>query len=73
VVPITKSSMPVTETISPAVATSVSTLSRPWKVWITPIFATRVNLSPARIATCCALRMVPRRMRPIAIRPRKLE
>ncbi len=73
VVPITKSSMPVTETISPALATCVSTLSSPWKVCKRPIFALRMNLSPDMIATSCAFLIEPRRMRPTAMRPRKLE
>ena len=67
-----KSSMPVTETISPAEAESISTFSSPWKARTRPIFALRGAASPERITTSCALRIVPRRMRPTAMRPRKL-
>ena len=72
VAPMVKSSMPVTETISPAAASSISTFSSPWNARTRPIFALRGAASPARMITSWALRIVPRRMRPTAIRPRKL-
>ena len=73
VVPIVRSSMPVTSTMSPAIAVSTGTRSRPWKpehlrdlrlLAISPVAS-----GPFSTATSCPGLSVPRRMRPMPMRP----
>ncbi len=73
VVPIARSSTPVTSTMSPACADSTGTRSIPANAKTWPIFALAGTMPPAggpfRIATSCPGTSRPRRMRPMPSRP----